>query len=177
MTGKPGEGKTSIIQRTMKSLDETGLKAGGIYCPEIRVDSQRVGFEIIDLETKQKGILAHIDQHDGPRVGRYRVNLQDLENIGVEAINWALRSADYIVIDEVGPMELCSKRFREAVFNAVESPKPVLGVIHYRLRNPIISQIKSREDTVIYEVTIENRNNLHNILFEKIMREVERHKL
>ncbi len=50
----------------------------------------------------------------GPRVGHYRVNLDDLEKISLSAFETAL-ARDLIVVDEVGPMELQSNKFVQAV--------------------------------------------------------------
>jgi nucleoside-triphosphatase len=174
VTGRPGVGKTSVVQRTMQALAELGYEAGGAYCPEIRVGATRVGFEVIDLKTGRKGILAHVNQPDGPRVGRYTVNLHDLSEVGAGAIIRAMEEADYIVIDEVGPMELHSRSFREAVTHTVEGPKPVLGILHHRLQDPLINNIKNRKDTAVYEVTPQNRESLHNIIAELIARGIER---
>src|SRR5512136_1941769 len=105
------------MQKVIAILKEKGLKVGGISCPEIRVNNIRVGFEIIDLLTCNRGTLSHIDQDTGPRVSKYRVNLQDLSTIGVDGLNNAIREADYIVIDEIGPMELQGEDFQEIVQN------------------------------------------------------------
>ena len=47
ITGPPRSGKTTVIQNVVDRLDAKGYQAGGIYCPEIRSDGGRVGFEIL----------------------------------------------------------------------------------------------------------------------------------
>jgi len=44
----------------------------------------------------------------------------------------------------------------------------MLGTIHYGLRNSLVNSIKKREDTEILEVTYKNRENLHNLIANKI---------
>jgi len=134
---------------------------------EVREKGTRTGFEIVDFATGQRGWLAHVNQPTGPQVSKYRVNLEDLERIGVESIRNALKEADVIVVDEVGPMELFSPAFVQVIRDVVDSPKPVLGVIHHSARHPIIDTIKKREDAEIFEVTFENRQQLHNLLIQK----------
>jgi nucleoside-triphosphatase len=51
----------------------------------------------------------------GPTVGKYHVNLDDLESLGVSALKNALKMADYIFIDEIAPMELMSTAFSNVV--------------------------------------------------------------
>lgn len=167
ITGKPGIGKTTILLNAANELKNEGYRIGGMLSREVRKDNVRIGFEITDFATGQKGWLAHINQPSGPQVSKYRVNLQDLDQIGVNAIRNALKDAQVIVIDEIGPMELFSKAFQQVVKDAADSQKLVIGVIHQRARNPIINSIKERSDAEISEATIENRQKLHNILIEK----------
>ena len=165
----PGVGKTTVVHKVIAILKEKGLKVGGIYCPEIRVNNVRVGFEIVDLLTNTRGILSHIDQDNGARVGKYRVNIQDLSNIGVKGLNRAIIEADYVVIDEIGPMELQGEDFQEAVKNIVEGTKPVLGIIHWKMNHRLIDRIRAKEDVKIVEVTLKNREIIPRIIAEEIL--------
>lgn len=164
ITGAPGSGKTSVFERTMSILRGLGFRAGGIYCPEIRESGIRVGFKMIDIMTGEERILAHVDQRDGPQVSRYRVNVANVDELSESAIGRALREADFVVIDEIAPMELHSAGFRRAVLVALDSPKPLLAVIHQRTTAGFIGEIKSRKDVEIFEVTPITRQDLPNIL-------------
>jgi len=62
-----------------------------------------VGFEIKDITNDKHGWLAYVNQKVGPQVGKYHVNLEDLENVGVKAIVEAKEKCDVVVIDEIGP--------------------------------------------------------------------------
>jgi nucleoside-triphosphatase len=168
LTGPPGIGKTSVLRRTVKALKNSGYKVGGLVCREVREGGVRVGFEIMDLSTGQRGWLAHVNQPAGPKIGKYHVNLTDLDVIGAGSILDAIQTADILAVDEIGPMELLSTALSNAILKAVESSKPLLGTIHYRLNNSLIDSIKMREDTEILRVTYENRENLHNLVANKI---------
>jgi len=174
LTGQPGVGKTSVLLRVVDALKTKGYDVRGMISREFREQGTRVGFEIIDLRTGQKGWLAHVRQSSGPQVGKYRVNLNDLKNIGVNSILNAIKNADVIIVDEIGPMELFSQEFRDAVLQAVNSSKPLLGTIHFRAQNPIINAIKTRSDAEILEITIENRENMHNIIINKLLKNLQR---
>lgn len=50
----------------------------------------------------------------GEQIGKYHVNLQDLDNVGAEAMLAAVENCNVIAIDEIGPMELFSEKFKEA---------------------------------------------------------------
>jgi nucleoside-triphosphatase len=168
VTGSPGAGKTTILLETVEALKKKGYKIGGMLSKEAREDGVRIGFEIIDFETKRRGWLAHVRQSNGPQVGKYKVNLADLESIGAAAIRNAAVNAQIIIIDEIGPMELHSSAFKEAVAEALESGKPVIGVIHERARDSLINSIRKRDDTQIIQVTRSNRESLHSLLIEKV---------
>lgn len=142
---------------------------GGMISHEVREGGFRVGFEIMDFSTGQRGWLAHVNQPTGPKVSKYRVNLTDLNAIGVNAILSAVKNADIIIVDEIGRMELFSQAFREAVVQAIESKKPMLGTIHFKVRDSLVDAIKTREDAEILEVTYENRRHLHTQIVDKVI--------
>jgi nucleoside-triphosphatase len=173
LTGSPGVGKTTVLMNAVESLKAKGYSVGGMVSREVRSCGARVGFEILDLGTGKRGWLAHVNQKIGPQVGRYRVNLEDFNGIGVEAILVAVEKFDVVVIDEIGPMELFSKKFREAVKRAVESEKLIVGVVHWKAKDKLMEEVKMREDAEIIAVTYENRNVLHEIIADKVVKFLE----
>jgi nucleoside-triphosphatase len=168
ITGAPGIGKTTVLLKTVEALKSMGFKIGGMLSREVREGGIRVGFEILDFETQKRGWLAHINQPDGPQVSKYRVNLRDLERTGAASIQNALAEAQIIIVDEIGPMELFSPAFKEAVVQAINSDKLVLGVIHFHARNPLIDSVRKRDDAEIIVVSHGNREQLHNLLIDKV---------
>lgn len=144
----------------MLILRERGFRAGGLYCPEIREGGVRAGFKIIDIMTGEERILAHVRQREGPQVSKYRVNVGNVDELSEAAIGRALREADFVVIDEIAPMELYSEGFRRAVRTAFDSPKPLLAIIHQRTTTGFIGDVKSRSDIMIFEVAPKTRAGL-----------------
>ncbi|MGA9388088.1 MAG: NTPase [Candidatus Bathyarchaeia archaeon] len=173
LTGSPGVGKTTILLRVVEALKAKGYGVGGMISREVRCSGVRVGFEIMDLCDSAHGWLAHVSQQSGPQVGRYRVSLKDLDSVGVRAIVRAVEDLDVVVVDEVGPMELFSAKFQDAVGRAVESLKLVIGVVHLRARSRLIDEVKGRADFGVYVVTPENRDSLHEAVVEKAVEFLE----
>jgi nucleoside-triphosphatase len=161
MTGSPGVGKTSVLLRIIDCLKAQGYRAGGMVSSEKRIGNVRVGFEIVDLTFCKRGWLAHVDQKTGPSFGRYKVNLEDLECIGVAAITNAIALSDFVVIDEIGPMELLSKSFRKALMEVAEGEKLVIAVVHQKSSDPLLIEMKNRADAKLYLVSLSNRDTLH----------------
>ena len=167
LTGNPGVGKTTVLTKAVSTLKQKGYCVGGMISREVREGGTRVGFELLDLNDGRRGWLAHINQKHGPQVGKYRVNLEDLDAIGAEAITEAVAQCDIIAIDEIGPMELFSEKFKQATRKALESRKPVLAVVHWKAKDRLIREAKNREDTEMFTVTQENRDKLPEAIVEK----------
>ena len=167
MTGAPGVGKTTVLTKTVDALKAKGVSVGGMISREVREGNVRVGFEILDLTSGKHGWLAHVNGQGGPQVGKYHVNLDDLDNIGTAAITQALEKCSAIAIDEIGPMELYSQKFKQAVAQALESKKLVLTVVHGKAKDPLVTQLKRRVDAEIFNVTFSNREKLPEQLATK----------
>ncbi len=148
LTGRPGTGKTSLVRQAVAELKG---KAGGFYTEEIRVQGTRLGFKLITLDG-QEAVLAHVDFQSRYRVGKYGVDVDALERVGVPALAEAIRQRDVIVIDEIGRMELFSNRFREVVLEAIQSGKRVLGTIMLK-PDPWADDIKRQPQVRLVEVT------------------------
>jgi nucleoside-triphosphatase len=168
LTGEPGCGKTTAIKKIHGTLTDRGIKAGGIVSGEIREQGARVGFSLEDLSSHETGILAHAALKSGPTVGKYRVNLDDIERIAVAAIKRAIADADVIIVDEIGPMELNSTHFILAVQSALAAPKHFVGTIHRRASHHLVEAVKSNPMYEILEVTSNNRDELPKAIIERI---------
>jgi nucleoside-triphosphatase len=153
-------GKTTVLMEAVSLLKENGCCVGGMISREVRKGGTRVGFQILDLTSDRHGWLARVNQEHGPQVGKYRVNMEDLNFIGAKAIADALVKCDVIVIDEIGPMELLSEKFKEATRKVLKSHKPVLAVVHWKAKDRLIDEAKNRKDKETFTVTYENRTKL-----------------
>jgi len=169
LTGVPGVGKSTLVRKVAEMIQQRSVKVGGMTSGDLRSGTARVGFEIRNLLTGETGVLAHVSQATGPRIGGYRVRSEDLDRIGAGAILSAIKGADLILVDEVGPMELTSVRFKDAVEAALASGKSVLGTVHRNAQDPLIRRIKSTPSIEVIEITHENRDSLADDLVERFM--------
>ena len=157
LTGQPGTGKTALIK---EALTRTRVKAGGFYTEEIRTGGIRQGFRIITLDGRE-AVLAHVNISSPYQVSKYRVDTDALDRAGVSALLQALRESDITVIDEIGKMELLSPRFKEAVTQAMNSGKRVLGTIMLN-HHPFADEIKRHPEVEILLLTRDSRTEVMN---------------
>ncbi len=160
ITGLPHAGKTQTLLKIIEMLEEEELIVGGMITESIIFRNKRVGFYVMDWLSKKKRKFAHLNIESNIQVGEYGVDMRALDSIGVKAVRTAIEQADVIIIDEVGKMEVESVNFVRAVKDALDSDKPLIITLHKKSRNPLLQDIRRRDDIRILEVTPVNRNLL-----------------
>lgn len=166
ITGLPGAGKTHALLRVIEMLETEGFTIGGMINEPTLDGRRRVGFTVKDWKTKETTTFAHADIESKVTIGKLGVDLQKMEQVGVQAIMNACENCDIIVVDEVGRVEVESQAFVDAVKFAMDVEKPMILTLHKKSRNPLLQDIRRRDDVRILEVTPTNRN----LLPYKIMR-------
>ncbi|MFN3476085.1 MAG: NTPase [Candidatus Methylomirabilales bacterium] len=165
ITGRPGVGKTTLLKRIVEKLP---LKVGGFYTEEIREGGKRVGFKITTLDGEE-GLLSRVGFPSPFKVGRYGVDLQSFERIGVEALRRALKECDLLVVDEIGKMELSSETFRAVLEEALKRGKSLLGTILEK-PHPWIDQFKARPGVFLFRLTERNREEIERELLDQLLK-------
>lgn len=169
ITGSPRIGKTTILQRVNDRLTARGYQAGGIYCPERRVDDERVGMDLVDVMTGETRTLAHVDRTDGPNVGRYRVNVDNVDTMYTSAFQHAFANADVLLVDEIAPMQTYSEEFPDQIRKVLDAKLPLIATIQYASTDGFIGAVKRRDDIELVEVTKETREELPATITDMIL--------
>ncbi|KAB7494406.1 Cancer-related nucleoside-triphosphatase-like protein [Armadillidium nasatum] len=149
LTGPPGIGKTTYIQKLAKSLNERGIPCCGFLTEEVRgSNKERIGFDVISLDGK-RGVLARTNVSGATSmskssassfmVGKYSVDVKAFEAVVLPLFNEIPKSS-VIVIDEIGKMEMFSSKF-------VQKVKEIISTSEHRM---IISRT-NRDDCQMFE--------------------------
>ncbi len=88
-----------------------------------------------------------------------------METIGIPSL---LQEADLILIDEIGKMELLSSAFKETLEILFKGKGFILGTISF-YDSPDTIKLKQMSHTKVIEITLRNRDNLHDTIMQHIL--------
>lgn len=157
--GEPGIGKTTLIRQVVSTMR---LKASGFYTEDLRTRGVREGFRLVTLDG-ETALLAAAGLSGSLQVSKYGVDLQELERVGVGALQRGLQRGQVLVVDEIGKMQLTDRAFRQTIFAAVRDGHPLLGTIMSG-RNPYAEKIKAHRNVELLTLTEWNRAEILAIL-------------
>lgn len=164
LTGAPRTGKSTLARRLAECCP---CNVGGfVATPVLGESGRRVGFEALAvwrgpgerLRVAERAILAREDLPSSLRVGRYGVDPAGLE-LCVRALDAAMHEGGMVLIDEIGPIQIVSDEFRDAVLRCLLSPGRVLGAIS-QAPDPFLDRIRTLPGVRVMEVTPANRRYL-----------------
>ncbi|MET1123787.1 MAG: NTPase [Archaeoglobaceae archaeon] len=149
VTGRPGVGKTTLCLKVYERLKD---RAAGFVTVEVRESGKRVGFRLRSLKSGREVWLAKVGA-GSVKVGKYAVFVDNLESF----LDEEDFEAEILIVDEVGPMELKSRkfvRFAESLFDR----EKVLVTVHYKSRHPLPERI--RREFKLFVLNEENRDRV-----------------
>lgn len=160
LTGLPFVGKTTALLRVVQSLDH----AVGFITQAIECGGKRTGLTVITSHQRVFNV-ASVGFFSSMRHGKYFVDISALDRAVQEIINDCKRS-QYIYIDEVGTLFCQSPFFIDTMRSLFES-HTLIGVISKK-GHPFITEIHRRPDCCFTEVTANNRDDVPNLILNKI---------
>jgi nucleoside-triphosphatase len=162
VTGPPRSGKSTLIEKVVQRISRS---ATGFFTQELREKGRRVGFSITTLQGKT-GVLAHQLIRSAFRVGKYGVNLEDLDQIAVPSMLPSTPD-QVVVVDEIGKMECFSRLFKETLIQALSSDNLVIGSVAIK-GDRFIQSIKTRDDVSLVSISENTRDLALKLFLEKI---------
>src|SRR2546428_7857361 len=148
------------MQRIHDHYKNKGLRVDGMVTSEVRKGDERIGFKITDLSSGAEGWLARTGDSVGPRIGRYNVVSEDLEKIGVSALKKAAEWPGLVLVDEIGPMEMTSRPFRDALAKLLSHRGIVIATVKYGSHYPEVERASEIAEGTSLEVSMGNRDEV-----------------
>jgi len=182
ITGQIGSGKTTVCNKLSLKLKNKGIKCGGI----ISLKTIEGNIEVLNLKSQEKKMLAILKDSSAYKSSNQN-NLSCLEtskyfffNEGIKFGNESILdslNADIIFIDEIGQIELYGKGFIETL-SLVQSgcAKNLIIVVRKELLEKYLKMFNFKNNALnfqIYRVDIKNRNELPDIILEKILSSIQ----
>ncbi|MGC8546867.1 MAG: NTPase [Thermoplasmata archaeon] len=160
LAGLPGVGKTQTLLKTIEILEKEGNVIGGIITEKVFEDKEPAGLKVVDWHSKDSIIFAHKSINSRIRIGKFGVDLKAFDQVAIPAVKWAKDNANIIVIDEIGKVEQESKQYTDLVKEVLEMDRMMIITLHKKGRNPLLQEVKKRDDIRNLEVTQINRTLL-----------------
>lgn len=173
ISGPSGIQKSNTIKSIIEMLDEEGISLGGMVTEPIMEDNRRVGFQVMDWQTKEKAVFAHLNLDSSLEVKGFGVDLDSLNEVGVKAIRDGANEKDVILIDEIGKMQVESEEFYSTVKKALEVDKPLILTFEKKSRNPLLQEIRRRDDVRMLELTDVNKDLLPYKVLDLIKEDIK----
>ncbi len=166
ITGPPGSGKSTLISRLMGYYTQKNYKVYGFLTPEVRQNNKRKGFDVEDIYSKKKFPLARVEQLNTKfKLGRYSVFIKEFDDYLDTTLNIEENMIDLLMIDEIGKMELFSKKFQNFIKKFFQSEVPIIATIGQKVNHPIKDFILRIQNTTLLFLNQENRDDI----FQKII--------
>lgn len=149
ITGPQGSGKTSLLLALADELRSHGRRPGGVAAPVVLDRGERIGYDLVDLETRERIALARTTiAPTGITAGPFTFVPASLAS-GEHALATAMyHGCDVIALDEIGPLELAGKGWARALDPLLASRSRVLLVV----RPDLVREVTDRWNLTLLEV-------------------------
>jgi nucleoside-triphosphatase len=137
--GPKHSGKTTSVARLAQKANSEGFNVAGVLAPSVYDDDRLTGFEVVDLRTGKRLPLANRQITRG-MVGEFNFTKAGLE-FGRNALSSeVVKSAELIIVDEFGPLELEGKGWRKDIDSILSNIDALVVLV---VRNEIAEKVQS----------------------------------
>lgn len=165
ITGEVKVGKTTLIKEISEILIKSGYKISGFITTDVVKEGKRIGFNIIDILTKEERLFASKFINTDFKFGSYYLNIKNLDKTLENALK---REYDFLIIDEIGKMEFYSKNFIESINNIIKKDINLLATLN---RDFVVNY---QNYGIIYILTLNNREKIKNEILRIVKKEFKK---
>jgi nucleoside-triphosphatase THEP1 len=142
ITGKQGEGKTTLLREVVDRLQHAGVKTGGFIAEGTWKDGQRAGFSLVRISDGESFPLSTTSPKEGYfKLKRFWFNPETVR-VGNEALLACLNDeTQVVVIDEIGIFELEEKIWYRPFINLLaETDKPLIITVRDKIKEEVLKK-------------------------------------
>ncbi len=154
LTGRPGSGKTTILEGIIEHLKAGGLPVAGLIQPGDFDNGVKVGFSIRDIQSGEEAPLARRTSRE---FGQHGTGFL-FDSAGMELAHKALASVPedaILVVDELGPVELRGRGHMPPLRQALAFRPPRILILVVR-RHLVPALLTALSATDAHVVDVEN---------------------
>ncbi|MCM8756612.1 MAG: NAD(P)H-hydrate epimerase [Candidatus Omnitrophica bacterium] len=150
--GLPSSGKTTLVKEIIPEIKNKR----GFYTEEIRdIKGKRIGFKLIILSNNKEIIFAHQDFKTPFKISKYSIDVKVFEDAVIKELEEGIKSdCDFLIIDEIGKIELISEKFKETCLRAFHYKNAIATIPMQNI--PYIKNIQENKDVCVVELKREN---------------------
>ncbi len=127
-TGQKHSGKTTSAAGLVNVAREDGFNVAGLLAPSLYRNGELLGFDVLDLRNGTRVPLAR-RKTGGSKTGRFTFLPNGLK-LGNAVLNaTATKTADLVIIDEFGPLELNGRGWRDDVDSLLASSNALILLV------------------------------------------------
>src|SRR3972149_790988 len=104
-TGKRHGGKTTSVTKLAQTVRDEGFSVCGLLAPCLYCNGELVGFDVFDLRSKSRAPFARGKTSES-KAGPFNFIVEGLKLGNVALSAEATQSADLVIVDEFGSLEL-----------------------------------------------------------------------
>lgn len=143
-TGRRQSGKTTSAHNLVQVARNEGFNVAGLLALSKYSDGRLVGFDGLDLRDGTRIPLASL-KPDGDETERFTFTVAGLRLGSIALSPSATKSAELIIVDEFGPLELHGKGWRRSVDSLLTSADALLLLV---VRQELSNRIQNLYATV-----------------------------
>jgi nucleoside-triphosphatase THEP1 len=127
-TGPKHCGKTTSASNLIQKARAEGFTVAGILEPSLYNNGELIGFDVLDLHSQKRTPLARRNK-DKSTTGSFNFITDGLKFGNAVLTSEAIKSAELVIIDEFGPLEVNGQGWRRNIDSLLSSSNAIMLII------------------------------------------------
>jgi nucleoside-triphosphatase THEP1 len=142
-TGEKHSGKTTSAFKLVEFVRNEGFTVAGLLAPSIYEDGRLVGFDTFDLRSGNRAPLVRcrVKENEEERIYLAPQFITGLNLGRVSLSRVVTKTADLIIVDEFGPLELDQRGWRQDIDSLLASSNAIILFVVRRELVDLIEQL------------------------------------